>query len=477
MHIDDVARRALRCRSVVACAVLSLTILTVPAIGIGQVANQAAPTVKPETSTGQEHDQAGPTPAERAAIPITGDYGSKVDQRWRKFLDAKGFHEGVNPGDVFLAYGKQTVDFDKGTPGWVEARPIAFELAQLKAKVAMVRYLGQKVERDVQVSLTEHPHFEQGYIDKLEHLGQPYRVLHKLDDLTEATLDKALSQLDTNYNPEKYGGKALHEKEAAVEQLYQEHVSATASQLLVGALTFDVIEGPSESGNDEILVGVIWTPNLARLASAIDDREYAMPPAEAGDQIRDQLPRTVGDAVASFGSRVIINEKGERALLGYGQAEPANVVGPRQRDTALEFAMTRAEQNAAAAITAFVGEKVTLRDAVNSEALTRDYTGLAQQGSMIDINSVRKLTAATRPVELNGIETVWRQIVKHPETGQDVAVAAVVWSPEGLATAKSMGATMSKQPGGQPASAASPQPQKGHEPIVIERRANDSRAF
>jgi hypothetical protein len=76
------------------------------------------------------------------------------------------------------------------------ARPIAFELAQLKAKVAMVRYLGQKVERDVQVSLTEHPHFEQGYIDKLEHLGQPYRVLHKLDDLTEATLDKALSQLD-----------------------------------------------------------------------------------------------------------------------------------------------------------------------------------------------------------------------------------------------------------------------------------------
>ena len=448
MHIDDVARRALRCRSVVACAVLSLTILTVPAIGIGQVANQAAPTVKPETSTGQEHDQAGPTPAELAAMPITGDYGSKVDQRWRKFLDAKGFHEGVNPGDVFLAYGKQTVDFDKGTPGWVEARPIAFELAQLKAKVAMVRYLGQKVERDVQVSLTEHPHFEQGYIDKLE-------------------------QLDSNYNPEKYGGKDLHEKEAAVEQLYQEHVSATASQLLVGALTFDVIEGPSESGNDEILVGVIWTPNLARLASAIDDREYAMPPAEAGDQIRDQLPRTVGDAVASFGTRVFI----KRALLGYGQAEPANVVGPRQRDTALEFAMTRAEQNAAAAITAFVGEKVTLRDAVNSEALTRDYTGLAQQGSMIDINSVRKLTAATRPVELNGIETVWRQIVKHPETGQDVAVAAVVWSPEGLATAKSMGATMSKQPGGQPASAASPQPQKGHEPIVIERRANDSRAF
>jgi hypothetical protein len=60
----------------------------------------------------------------------------------------------------------------------------------------MVRYLGQKVERDVQVSLTEHPHFEQGYIDKLEHLGQPYRVLHKLDDLTEATLDKALSQLN-----------------------------------------------------------------------------------------------------------------------------------------------------------------------------------------------------------------------------------------------------------------------------------------
>ena len=278
--------------------------------------------------------------------------------------------------------------------------------------------------------------------------------------------------------PEKYGGKDLQEKEAALEQLYQERVSATAAQLLVGALTFDVIEGPSESGNDEILAGVIWTPNLARLASAIDDRQYAMPLQEAGDQVRDQLPRTMGEAVASFGTRVFMNEKGERALLGYGQAEPANVVGPLQRDTALEFAQTRAERNAAAAITAFVGEKVTLRDMVSSQALTRVYTGLGQQGSTIDTNSVQEITAATRPVELNGIETVWRQIVKHPETGQEVAVAAVVWSPEGLATAKSMAEKMTQEHGAEPGSPPpSAAPQKAQEPLVLERRANDPRAF
>ena len=206
MYTNSVALRSLRRRSVLACAALSLAILAGPDIGIGQdskAAGQATPAVGPDAGQNETPGQSGATPAELAAMPLTGDYGSKVDQRWREFLDAKGLHEGVNPGDVFLASGISIVNFDKGTPGWIEARRIAFELAQVKAKAAMVRYLGQKIERDVQVSLTEHSNFEQGYIDKLEHLSQTYRVLHKLGDFTEATLDKALSQLDPEYDPEK----------------------------------------------------------------------------------------------------------------------------------------------------------------------------------------------------------------------------------------------------------------------------------
>jgi hypothetical protein len=460
---------------------LLLVTLADPAAGGEQdleASREAAPPAAAAAGASEQSDQSGATPAELAEMPLVGEYGNEVEQRWRAFLEANGLQEGVNPNDYFLSSGTEIVTFDKGIPGWIEARRIAFELAQVRAKARMIGYLAQKVKKDLEAPRSEYANFEQGYTEELERLDQASRILRKMGDFTEAALDEAIGQLNPKYDPERYKGKDSDEKELVLEQLYQENLNMAASRLLIGALTYHVIEGPTASGSHEILVGVIWTPNLARLGAAIDDQHYAMPLEEAGDYVRNQLPDTVGKAIASLGTRVFVNEKGQRALLAYGQAEPANVVGSLERDLALRAAIDRAENNATGAIASFVGEKVTFRDSTASEALTRVYAGLGQRGSTIDSRSIRNITAATREVTLKGVGTVWQQIVKHPETGQEIAIVARMWSPEGLGTAIRMQDVIDGVQQNEPKSTAREKgPEKRKEPLVLERRANDPRAF
>lgn len=420
------------------------------------------------------------TAAELAKMPITGEYGSEVVRRWRAFLNAQDWREGENSGNVFLTSGTAIVSIDKGRAGWIEARRIAFEIAHLKAKAEMIRLLTGTVERTANVRLFENPSFDQGYIETQGALDQASRIFHKTADASEMALDKLLEKLDPEYDSDKYKGGGLQAKEKRLEDLYRERLVAMASLSLGGALTYHVIEGPS--GNTlahEILVGLIWSPNLSRLATAIDDREYGMPLEEAGVLVKDQLPHTVGEATASFGTRVIINEKGQRAVLAFGQAEPAQV-DPLQADRALGAAMDRAERYAEAAIASFVGERVTFRQTSESRALTAVYAGLGQNGATINVKSIQEIGAATRKVKLTGVVTVWRQVVSHPETGQKIAIVAKMWSPESLAAAKEMkgaieGARAAPQP--TPGAGAGNELKREQVPIVIERQPNDKRVY
>lgn len=421
---------------------------------------------------------------ERAQIPLSGDYGSKVDQRWQAFLEDRGLREGVNPGNVFVASGTAIVSFESGRPGWIEARRVAFQLADLRARAEMVGMIAQTVQRTANVRLLENMHFGQGYVDQTKDLSQAARILHKTADLTEATLDNALKQLDADYDPQKYKDMGHTEKEKRLEALFQEKIMVEASRAMTGVMTLHVIGGPTASGQQQkILVGVIWTPELSRLASLIGDAAQGMPLSQAVAQIEDKLPQTRGEAVASFGTRFIIDDKGRIAVLAFGQAEPANV-GPTQMDRATQFAMERAERYAEAAIASFVGQRVTFGQSVESKALTRVYAGLAQQGSTIDIKSVQKINAATRPVTLVGVQTIRRWVIPHPATDQKIAIAVKLWSPAAQAAAKQMGRVMRSTRLSQDADVieqqevkVKPATKKSDEPLVLERAESDKRAY
>lgn len=396
---------------------------------------------EPAEQTAQAGAELSPA-EERALQPLQGEYGSAVERRWQEILNDSGLREGENSGDVVISSGIATVSLEKGVPGWIESRRFAHDLAHARAKANMVALMSQEVRRTGNVRMLENATFGQGHMEDVESLDFAARIALKLGDFTEATIDMALEQLDPAYDTQKYSGMDIPERQVVIENLFELATNRIASRLIGGATTFRVLEGPTIDGNGhEILVGVIWSPRLASLAGAIMDGRTSSAAGKGGSPVGELLPQTVGEAVAAMGTRVFIDENGDRAILSFAQAEPANV-SPNERDIARRAAISRAENFAASQIAAFVGENVTLRNPVTASELTRVYADLGSRSTQIEVEQVQEIRTATRPIKIDGAQIVWRQVFVHPETEQEAALVAMLWSPTAQASVKRMESAM-----------------------------------
>ena len=379
---------------------------------------------------------------QRALQPLDGEYGSEVEQRWRAVLAEAGLREGENPRSVFIASGLATVAMEKGAPGWIESRRVAHDVAFARAKADLVAAMGQRVQQTGNARFASNASFGQGHVQMIEEVEQTSRILEKAADLTERTLDAALRQIDPDYDTRGYEQMAMPERQVALENLFEQATYRVASRVIAGATTFRVIEGPSADGsNHEILVGMVWSPRLSALASAIGQSGTSMPVEGARRSPQDLMPRTVGDAVAAMGTRVFIDENGDRSIISFAQVEPAQV-NPNDLDMARRAALSTAEDLALGQIATFVGENVTLESETDSTQLTQVYADLVQRGVEIQTEQVQTIRSASGRVEITGAQPIWRQVVQHPETEQDVAIVAVAWSPSSQAMGERMGATM-----------------------------------
>jgi len=379
------------------------------------------------------------TPKEAAARPLGGNYESDIEHKWQEILTQKGLIEGENPGYKFISSGKSTIDFSKDRPGWIEARVLAFEIAHIKAKAKMVLLLGKTLDSQTVLDITENVAFTDGQIRKNIILNQVQRILSKTSDFTEATLDKALKSIDPDYETDKYDGVNNEDKAKIAREFFKKKIKVSASKLITGAFNFRVLEGPTASKEAyEILVGLVWTPDLARLAGDIENREYGIEPADIGKHISENLPKTVGEAASAFGSRVFVNEKGNRVVIAYGQAEPRR---SEQKDRAIEDAIYAASMRADAALIGFVSDRVTVYSDQTTEKLMEEYSAIVT-GERVGRDGIRRIKGFTKKVKLQGIHTLRKWVIEHPENGHKMVVVAKIWSPSGQAMAKKMNAVI-----------------------------------
>ena len=392
---------------------------------------QDAEAEDPQLAEAVEMDDGLSDAERRAMMPITGEYGSEVERRWTARLREAGLQAGENPNDVFIASGIAVVAMEKGAPGWIESRRVAHDIAFQRAKADLVRTMGQTIRRTGNAQFTSNAVFGQGQIQEHEAIDQVARIRGKAVDLTEAAIDRALRELDPDRDPSDFQAMSQPELQVAIEEIFEQATYRAAARVVSGASTFAVLEGPSEDGNNhEILVGLVWSPRLANLAAAIRDGRTTVQAEGLRISAHDLVPQTVGAAVTAMGTKAFIDETGNRAVISFAQAEPARV-NPADRSTAERAALSVAEGIAAGQIAAFVSERVAVEDEVRSRQISQVYADFVQRGVEINTQQVETIRAATGTVQVTGVNTIWRQVVQHPETEQSMALVAVVWSPSG----------------------------------------------
>lgn len=362
-----------------------------------------------------------------------GMYSAGLMADWEELLDEKGLQEGANERDIYIANGRQTVEFPIDHPGFHESRSMAYEIAYLRAKVTLVGFLGIETGKKTSYDALENARWSDGQGEALERLKQVDRIAKKMQDFAEAQFDQELAQVDPMYDPDKYGSR--EQKEEAFRSTFERKITAVASSFVSGAMPMAVLEGPTQDGKSyEILVGLVWSPRLELAARAVAGGYAPANTGKARVRVSDWLPKLKDSISASWGVHKMIDENGDQVFIGFGQAAPRKV-SPSRRSKAEDVALRRAELRAMGAIRGFVGEVVRSDASDDGGGIAIDYADAAISREIRN-DFMEKLGSNADAIELTGLTVVGRWVVPHPANGQKVAVVAVSWSPTGVATAK-----------------------------------------
>lgn len=373
-----------------------------------------------------------------------------LNERWRAFAAAQswpseGTENGViNVGEKIIASAKVSVAVRLGQPGWIESRVTAFERAEMEAKAKIIRSLVETSETKRTLAQLENAAWHDGDVHKVKELNEVADTLDRIGKktlaLTEGSLDAALSKLDPEYDPAKYANKTPDELKQIVENRFNREIRNVAMKTLIGVTQIYSTETNQKNNEYQVLVGVIWSPNLNRLAMSLMNNNYNIPPVSLSKPLADHLPVDEITLIGTLGTRIVVDDKGQYAVISYGQAQPRKA--PQGRElAAIQDATEIAGNRARAALVNFIQEGLTLRDSELSQELSREFTDDTFGTEMIR-DRQKKIAGKNVKVKLSGIRVLKEWNAKHPETGQEIAGTVIAWTPSSAQISKQAAATM-----------------------------------
>ena len=255
--------------------------------------------------------------AEQAIYSVADD----LEQKWRDFLSARGLlYDSQKDNGVYLEEGEdERIRIAKGSAvvnykpedgeKFLRSRIVSFYRAFLIAKNKLI----QSLETDVSTQFYQD--LDSAGVEQNPALSQLDRILRKSGDFTEKALDKAIVALDPTYDPRAYTEE--EQKLAKAREVTEAYTKIAALQTIAGAMPAAVLEGKVANSKGEqiyrVIVGLAWSPQMRKDARAVIDR-HKPAKGEPGTGVEGKLPRTVGEAAASWGVSRTTDKDGDRIL-------------------------------------------------------------------------------------------------------------------------------------------------------------------
>jgi hypothetical protein len=340
----------------------------------------------------------------------------------------EGVNQGSDGGTLFLASGEAQVRPEQGSRSWVAGRSAAFLQAELAARKHLADYIGTDIRSSRSASL-----FKAGGDAPPPDLEQPATQLSNADKLTTLTglaLDQAIRQFDPKWNGAGLTEDQKRQQAVTLRTATAERIAARSEVFAAGAFTVATCEGPDADGHYTMLVGMLWSSKLARIAEAMYDPRVTLPPLPPQPSIADQFAAATAEhpdwMAFAQGARVWTNEHGERVVVGFG-------VAPGSSASAVDHAQARLR--ALAAIQRFVGEKIVGGSAANG-AFADQETAAGQMQTFDASDFHQRIEATAREVRLTGVYEIGAWRGKHPWGGTPMEVVALAWTPSGAIAAQ-----------------------------------------
>ena len=372
-------------------------------------------------------------PASSGGATFVENVRSDVD----KFLKSKGMKRGRNVKKdgtpFFVTVGDGEISANRDNKMIHDSRNTAFQEAFSEAKANYVKTLLELITAELSAKTYENNMPDTMAEDAIKTaVGTDTSSFDKLKKLISVKLDSALKE--EGYNPEM----ADAEKEAIKKKILRSReitnlFTASAQSMISGFQSFKIFEKPVGSERGSITVVALWSPKLNQLAQAIKSGSTNVPKGTVQKPIEEQLKLDDPNSLlASFGTKMYVNENGNLVLVSYGQASPSIENDPGALSTACDIAESRAYENMVTYAREQVMYEEMRKEIDKAETFTKDGMKAYESTNAIEaenlINSKSSMT-------LKGQSLIGSYPITSPNYKSTSCVAVTQWSAEGVAAA------------------------------------------
>ena len=381
---------------------------------------------------------------------------SEAAQDW---LDEKGLEQGRNYKGgklLYVSIGSAVVKAPPDHPSFIDSRYLAFQRAELQAKVNTALFLGVDLTRSFSSTNREMNPEERAELERIVNASPTiqkninsfgvkekiYGLFEKAAKYADAKLDQGIKETgadvsDINNKIKQKKAKELSQKNRmnSLKNISENSIRAAASVFedVQGTQVIQSYEG-SYHNQYQIVVVTLWSENLQKM---VDSMKNGVAPKgltrkKAKSEIKKQLPTDLSELTCLTGVRAYINQYGEHVLLSFGQSG-VNVIGGLE-GTAFELAGEKANLRAAAAIRSFMGEKIAFKaDEELREALALYSKEFSEDKGSFEYRSINQFMARIQSVsesrKISGIHSLITKELVHPFTDKPMVLKVYAWSP------------------------------------------------
>jgi hypothetical protein len=272
--------------------------------------------------------------------------------------------------------------------GFVNSRNVAYSIAEMTAKMNLLRMAGEQITSG--------------------------RGFNLLEDIIEGEDPDA-----------KAKAEALQSSNAVYSQDYKQNVRSLVAGLIHGCAVVRIAEGESGKDDYQVAVCVKYSPEFQSFASLIKNGGRGRIPTGSVKSSKEKiLSMKESELVYRMGVWQTYNEQGEMVIFGFGQQE-VRETGSRA-SAAFSRAYSQARLQAVNNIKNFVAEDLVAEEVMDSQEKLREYAdGSNAYFSRQKWEQAVKAKETTLNIATEQVRQ-WRGV--HPVSGTNVAGYVVCWT-------------------------------------------------
>jgi curli biogenesis system outer membrane secretion channel CsgG len=357
-----------------------------------------------------------------------------------------------NGDEFWMQTGQAQISGSVGGENYINERMNAYEKAVLDAKRKILAGMKVEVAREVSYQLlgpeqkaelkATAPAADKQKIAEYEDKRDFNSAVKKGLELLNRDLDAKLKETEpAALEPApKSLDQAVEQKKRKVGERFSDTINASAMSQLYGIRRVFVLDN-SPKGSDikgTVCVAVVYSDTTRRIADAMHAQDPSLLPAtnQPGPPLAMQIPdkstrEGVHALVTTMGVDSRVDENGDYWLISYAIAG-SEVDG---NTTARLAARQMAYERARAGLRTYMGEIATMKSLTDLKSKS-DVFGKGDEAYTFNTNFDYQVKSESKSASLVGVVDGGDFAAYHPETGNDVIGAYVMWSSSTMAGAK-----------------------------------------